>query len=152
LVRDRVSAFIAEINVVASVQVAVATSQFCSWSAPGMLCSTITCIGFSGARLGVYKCVGFSGILVNCVNKRKNVAGDHWLLVVPLRYTLELPTKSADTHTLSHYVVKTKKKSDVGSEALPTSTKERKDLQGFTVGFDLQPGSLAAQPAGEHQP
>jgi len=27
-----------------------------------------------------------------------------------------------------------------------------KDLQGFTIGFDLQPGSLAAQPAGEHQP
>ena len=23
---------------------------------------------------------------------------------------------------------------------------------GFTIGFDLQPGSLAAQPAGEHQP
>jgi len=22
----------------------------------------------------------------------------------------------------------------------------------FTIGFDLQPGSLAAQPAGEHQP
>jgi len=27
----------------------------------------------------------------------------------------------------------------------PTKTK------GFTIGFDLQPGSLAAQPAGEHK-